>query len=264
MAITLPKQVRRVIVSGFGGAGKSTLSVSASAFAGDTLPLAKPVDATDVHVFNGDAEGFYGPIDSGLTPNVTDFTQCDTWADYQKLLKETLKALPAEHKYVVIDMALPSRLIVDSVKPQSIADWGKIGSIGLDFYKEFSKLSGRTVILNCQVKPAQAAVESDTAKAASEAKATGGERSTFTLDLPKGILSPWAENASLILARAVKKVKDPKDSTGKLPPMRVYTTYTSASKRLETKSRFVSKLPAELDGSMTLNRILRTCYGENL
>lgn len=259
MAITLPKQVRRVIVSGFGGSGKSTLSVSASAFAGDTLPLPKPVDCTDVHVLNGDSEGFYGPIDSGLTPNVTDFTQCETWADYQKLLKVTLKELPVEHKYIVVDMALPSRLIVDSVKPQSIADWGKIGSIGLDFYKEFAKLSGRTVILNCQVKPAQAAVESDTAKAASEAKATGGERATFALDLPKGILAPWAENASLILARAVKKEKK-----GTEAPVRVYTTYTSASKRLETKSRFVSKLPAELPGSMTLNAILRTCYGENV
>jgi hypothetical protein len=146
---------------------------------------------------------------------------------------------------------------LDKVAPKQISDWQAVGAQGLVLYRAFGPLRGKTIIANVHVKPLQAAVENDVAKQASEARAIGGERATFGLDLVKGVSSPWVENASLVLAREVKKLKDPKTKT---TVGREYFTHTSASSRLEVKSRFASKLAPVLDGSMTLNRILEIAY----
>jgi hypothetical protein len=253
-------QSRKIIVSGFPGSGKSTLSVSASAYAGDTLPLQAAVNCKDVVVINGDSEGYYGAIDCGLSPQVADMTDLETWAAYYKRLTELVTELKTHKdiKYVVVDMALPAKLIIDQISPTQISDWGKVAAEGLKFYRIFNALRGMTIIANCQVKPAQAAVETETARAASEAKAVGGERATFTLDLPKGIAGIWIENASLMLAREVKRVVD--RTTKDAVAVRVFRTHTSASSRLEVKSRMASKLAPVLDGAWTLNKILKLAY----
>lgn len=256
-------QARRIIVSGPPGSGKTTLSVSASDKAHERLPAEKPCDCDDVVILLGDTEGELGPIDCGMTPLVADFTGCSDWSAYTKQLAAVVKEIAASEtiKYVVVDAALPSKLMVDEIKPGTIADWGKVSAQGLLFYKHFSGLRGKTIILNAQVKPTQAAVESEAAKQATEAKAIGGERATFTLDLPKGIASPWIENSSLMVARSVKKVKNPTNKDA--PPERVFSTHTSASGRFETKSRFNSKLAATVPGDWTLNYILQKAYAKS-
>ena len=249
--------VRRIVVSGFPGSGKSTFSVSASKHAGDELPVRPARDATDVLVINGDSEGYLGPVDAGLTPLVVDLSNVVKWSEYLVKLNESLQKVAAfeDITTVVIDAALPAKLIVEGIAPTQISDWQKVAAQGLIFFRAFNVLAGRTVILNTQVKPSASAVENDAAKQAAEAKAIGGERATFTMDLPKGIAGPWTENASLVLAREVRRVKDSK--TGAVT--RKFFTHTSASPRLEVKSRFSSRLAPTVDGNITLRKILDDC-----
>lgn len=264
---SLKSAARVLVVLGPPGSGKTTLSVSASSFAGDTISGGHRL-CKDLVLISGDAEGVAGAMDAGLEPRaVADLTVCETWAAYQKALASVIEELKplvdkGEVKYVVIDLALPGKLILDHVKPQQISDWPKVAAEGMMLYKSLRYLRGATIIANSQIKSSVGAVENDVAKAAAEAKAVGGERATFTLDLPKGIFSPWVENASLMLAREVKKQRDPMKKDA--PARRVYFTHTSANARFETKSRFNSKIAPTEPGERSLNSILRDAYGENL
>ena len=263
----IQQATRRIVVMGPMASGKTALSVSASAFAGDKLP-AKAAICEDTVVMSGDQEGIAGAMDAGLTPGiVVDMTVCKTWAEYQGLLASAFGELipmikAGKVKFVVVDMALPSKLIIESVAPKDIKDWGKVAGEGLKLYQVFGALKGATIIANVQIKSATAVVETAAGAAGAEAKAIGGERATFTADLTKSIFAPWAENSSLVLSREVKRFKDPMKKDA--PTERRYLTHTQSNSRMEAKSRFGSKLLPTEPGERTLNSLLRQAYGDML
>ena len=263
----LQQATRRVVVMGPMASGKTTLSVSASAHAGDTLP-AKAADCKDLVLLSGDQEGVAGALDAGLTPRaVVDMTVAKTWQEYQALLAQAFAELlplikSKDVKFIVVDMALPAKLIIEMVSPKDIKDWGKVAAEGLKFYQVFGALRGATIIANVQIKSATAVVETAAGAAGAEAKAIGGERATFTADLTKSIFAPWAENSSLVLSREVKRKSDPMKKDA--PSVRHFFTHTQSNSRMEAKSRFGSKLKATEPGERTLNSLLREAYGEHL
>lgn len=258
---------RRVVVMGSMASGKTTLSISASSHAGDVIGQSA-VQCTDTVLLSGDQEGVIGALDAGLTPRaVVDMTTCKTWQEYQTLLAQAFgELLPLikskDVKFIVVDMALPAKLIIEMVAPKDIKDWGKVAAEGLKFYQVFGALRGATIIANVQIKSAIAVVETAAGAAGAEAKAIGGERATFTADLTKSIFAPWAENSSLVLSREVKRKADPMKKDA--PSARHFFTHTQSNSRMEAKSRFGSKLKATEPGERTLNSLLREAYGESL
>lgn len=259
---------RRILVMGPPGSGKTTLSISASAHAGDTIPSKHLQMCSDVVLLSGDQEGVQGALDANLEPRaVVDMTTCADWVAYQKLLADALSELrplvaAGEVKIIVVDLALPAKLIIDQIKPADIAGWGRVGAEGVKLYRIFGALPGATIIGNVQIKSATGAVENAVAAAAADAKAVGGERATFTADLPKSVLSPWMENSSLALSRESKRVKD--TSQPGAPLTRKFSTHTQSNAKFEAKSRFGSKLLQTEPGERTLHSLLVQAYGENL
>lgn len=246
------------------GSGKSTLSASASNFAGDTLPLAKPVVCKDVAVIQGDAEGMVGARAVGMDiPNIYDMTACRDFTSYLKQLDADLRELRAEVasgaiKYVIVDLALPNTLLQAEIKPDNQKAWGEIRYHGMMLYKRFSALAGATIIANCQIKTSEAPGETMQAAAAQAARAVGGERNTYTADICKGVLAMWADNSSLTLSVERKIDRTSKERTPKT------WVYTQSNGKFEAKSRFGSVLLPVEPGTRTLNSILRQVYGEAL
>lgn len=260
-SIAAVKQARRILVGGSPGTGKTTFSYSASAHAGDTLPQVM-VQCLDVAHLEGDIGGHEGGMDANLQPAMLfDMTVFDTWAAYEKAVMAYIVEIKeaSEIKVLVVDLSLPTKLLVEEVKPQNPADWNKVGGMGLRFFRAFNQLSGVTIIGNSQLKSAIGIVENDVAKAAAEAKSSGGERSTFEFDMVKSVLSPWYENGEAF-AREVKRVKEVKE--GKATWKREYFTHTSTNPRFPTKSRHHSKLPPTLAGNITLWNILNKLYAK--
>lgn len=270
---------RRILVVGPTGSGKTTFSVSASKFAGDTVQGGRRV-CSDVAVLSGDNEGVLGAVDAGLVPGlIIDMTTTQYWdalppgnkgdaaelvykVRLQQAIAELLPKIRAgEISVVVLDLALPSRLIVDKVKPSSIADWGAVSSLGSILYTAMGALRGATVIGNNQLKSAVAAVENEVAAAAAEARAIGGERNRFTSDLPKGVNAIWVENSSFQFAREVRRTRTgiQKDA----PIALKYLTHTVSNGRFEAKSRAHTKLKPTEPGERSLRSMLVQVYGES-
>ena len=257
---------RVIVVIGANGSGKTAFSISASIHAGELISGEKR-RCTDTLVICGDNEGSMGAMDAGLEPGgIVDLSDCETWPEYKKALVPALveiKYLVDSDvlKFIIFDLGLPASLIVNHVSPQSIADWGQVAKEGATLRQAFQKLKGATVIVNAHIKSAVAAIETDVAKAASEARASGGERSTFTIDAPGSISKPWCANASFIFAREVKRKADPMKRNE--PPKRVFYTHTSASSRFDVKSRAHTVLKATEPGERSLNSMLQAVYKKN-
>lgn len=257
---------RRMLVMGPPGSGKSTFSASASAFAGDTLPLKERVVCKDVAVIQGDTEGMLGAYSAGLEiPNVYDMTVCNSYDEYVTTLRADLREIAADVKagtikFLIVDLALPNRLLQVKLKPSNQKEWGELGFEGFMFFKMFSGLRGCTVIGNAQIKTTESPGETAQAAAAAAAKSVGGERNTYTMDLVKGVGFQWQEHSSLTVSVERKLMRDP-ITKAKQPEYRIHT---QSNGKFEAKSRFGSVLNAELPGTMTLNAILRQGYGEAL
>ena len=87
------------------------------------------------------------------------------------------------------------------------------------------------MIGNAQIKTSAVIAETAHSENASNAKAIGGERSTFTVDLPKGIATMWLDNCSFVFTREAKRIKDAKGNWG-----REIRTLTQSSNKHEAKS----------------------------
>lgn len=259
---SLTQSARFIVVSGSPGVGKTALSVSASDQAGDTVVHKEPVLCTDTLIVQGDAEGVLGAVDVGLKPGyIVDMTAHENWTAYLKDLLETFKELKpklgTEIKYVVVDLSLVNRLIDKHVDPSVQKDWKLVAAEGIKFYQMLSTLKGVTIIGNTHLKTASSPGESAGAANSSQAKAIGGEASTLTADLYKGVFSVWKDNASLILVRESKRKKQADGSY-----VSEYKTLTQSTALHEAKSRARSSLPAVLPGDMSLNAILRKVYNK--
>ena len=265
VADTLRNKTRRIVVTGASGVGKTTLSVSASKLAGDTIPASKRIDCADVAVIQCDNEGVIGAVRAGLVPRyVYDLSDVTDWVTYKKRLSEALFDLKpladgGELSVVIVDLAAPSRLCHRHVDPQKINEWIQITKEGEDFYRAFNGLAnGVTIIGNCQLKASQTVAETSQSVDASNAKSVGGERSKFTADLLKGIASIWLENASLWFVRELKRKRG---MTAEDVGME-YFTHTQSSAKFEAKSRFRDVLKPTEPGSRTLRSMLTAAYGD--
>lgn len=266
----LKQSNRRVLVVGARASGKTTFSLSASRFAGDTLPAAgevrKRVMCHDTLVIQGDNEGIMGGMDAGLEPAyVLDMTAVNDWAGYTKRLIMGLTELKGPLtdgtiKVVIIDLGWPAKLIDRSIAPEVQRDWKMVANEGARLFRALSGLAGVTVIGNAQIKASVGMANEAVASAdAATAKAIGGERSTFTVDLPKGIAALWLDNCSFVFTREAKRVKDARGNT-----TRAFRTLTQSSSKYEAKSRAESKLAPTEPGSHTLNALLARAYGDEL
>lgn len=246
------------------GTGKTTFSVSASKHAGDTISGGAR-ECSDVLVIQGDNEGIMGAMDAGLSPGmVLDTTDCETWDLYQKRLVAGLRELQqplfdGTIKVVIIDLAWPAKLIDRSIDPSVQKDWKLVANEGARLFRALSGLRGITVIGNAQIKASSAPGETQQAIDAGMAKAIGGERSTFTVDLPKGIASMWLDNCSFVFTRDAKRVKDARGAI-----KREFRTLTQSSSKAEAKSRAESKLAPTEPGNRSLYSLLSSAYGESL
>ena len=264
-AQSLKTSNRRIVVMGAKGSGKTTFSISASTFAGDTISGGKR-ECADTLLIQGDSEGVLGAMDVGLNvPHVLDMTACEEWSQYQALLIKGLtelrpKLLDGTIKVIVIDLAYPARLIEQHVQPKDVAGWGAVKVEGSKLYRALAGIKGVTVVANCQIKSSAQIIPNETAKTSSEARSVGGELSTFTMALTNGIAELWRDNASFIFTREAKRGQA--DSKGNATPA-TYATLTQASKRWQAASRAKSVLDAKLDGDMSLRAILNRVYGES-
>jgi hypothetical protein len=246
---------KRIIVSGSPSTGKSLFSVSASSHSGETLP-AQDAIATDVAVLQTDANGVQGAISGGLTPGlVADYSALESYDELRKQLASDLmdlKPMVADGriKFVIVELTHISNLLLNKLKPDSPALWGKVGAEGMTIYQAFSVLKGATVIANAHLRAAASPVESAGAAEAANAKAVGGARSLLEVDLPKSILAPWRNNASLEIARESRRTKDGME----------FFSHTQSDAKFPAKSRFGAVLKPIEPGERTLNSILRACY----
>lgn len=265
---SLRRSNRRIIVTGPRATGKTAFSVSASRFAGDTIRSVsdhtKRISCDDVLVIQGDNEGVMGAVDAGLVPKyVLDMADVKDWKGYQDRMVAGLRELRAQLtdgtiRVLIMDLGLPARLIDRAIDPNVQKDWKQVAIEGARLFMAVSGLAGVTVIANAQIKAAVAPGETTISADASTAKAIGGERSTFTLDLPKGIASHWLDNSSFVFAREAKRVKG---ANGQVT--RSFKTLTQSSSRFEAKSRAESLLAPTEPGERTLHALLKTAYGDN-
>lgn len=263
---SLRRSNRRIVVMGAGGTGKTTFSISASKYAGDTIPAKDGRLCKDVAVLQGDNEGVAGAWRAGFEPGfVYDLSGVTTWAEYKSELAASLRDLKGivdsgELKVIVIDLAHPTRLINAAISPEVQKDWKLVAMEGLTFFRALSGLKGVTVIGNAQIKAATGFGETPEAAAASNAKASGGERSTYALDLLKGIATVWVENSSLLITRELKRTRG--NSPGEVVPK--FFSHTQSGAKFEAKSRFRDVLAPVEPGDRTLRSLLTAAYGESL
>jgi len=265
-AQSLSRSNRRILVMGPRGTGKTTFSVSASKYAGDRItgPVRK---CTDVLVFQGDNEGIMGAMDAGLIAgNVIDMSTVKDWPAYIKKLAHGLqyfdKALrDGTIKVVIVDLNWPARLI-DRTAP--LNDYGKTMSVqGARVFDAFSPYRGVTVIGNAQMKVHTVFGEesrkgaTDNAIAAAHVRSIGGERSSYTIDLPKGMSASWLDNSSFVFTRKRRRVRDVENDV-----VLEYSTVTQSTSLYEAKSRAQSKLKTIEPGEITMRALLVRAYGE--
>lgn len=283
-AQSLQKSNRIIVVTGPRATGKTTFSVSASQFAGrhiegdldENKERRRTRQCKDVLIIQGDKEGVLGAMDMGLHPAfVVDMTDCTSWTVYYQRLKDALKeAQPLVEdgtlKVVVVDLNFPAKLIErhveDGIKrnPEQhvqlgMKDWRIVANCGLALHQVFSQLLGVTVVANAQVKASFSAMETAAAADAAQARAIGGERSKFSIDLPKGIATPWLDNASFMFARHLHFAKE-RDADGERK--REYRITMQSSATYEAKSRAQNRLPRNPLGVSTLRHILEQAYGK--
>lgn len=263
---SLRKSNRRIVVMGAGGTGKTTFSISASKFAGDSIPARDLRKCADVAVFQGDNEGVAGAQHAGFEPAfVYDLSPIGKWAEYKSELAACLRDLKGvldngTVKILVIDLAHPTRLINDSIDPQVQKDWKLVAMEGMTLFRALSGLRGVTVIGNAQIKAATGFGETAEAAAASNAKASGGERSTYAIDLLKGVATLWVENSSLLITRELKRTRGA--SAGEIVPK--FFSHTQSGAKFEAKSRFRDALKPTEPGDITLRSLLERAYGASL
>jgi len=257
---------RRILVMGPRGTGKTTFSMSASNHAGDRITGPKRM-CSDVLVFQGDNEGIMGALDAGLVcDRVIDMSGLSDWLSYTKKLAHGLryfdKALrDGTIKIIIIDLNCPARLI-DRTAP--LNDYGKtMAAQGARIFDAFSPYRGVTVIGNAQMKVHTVFGEdsrkgaTDNAIAASHARSIGGERSSYTIDLPKGMASMWLDNCSFVFTRKRRRVRDLENDV-----VLEYSTVTQSTSLYEAKSRAQAKLKTVEPGEISMRALLTRAYGE--
>ncbi len=258
---------RRILVTGPRASGKTTFSVSASRKAGDTIKRGgggQRIECDDVLLIQGDNEGVMGAVDAGLIPKyVLEMSDTKDWAEYTNRLIEGLKELKSKLtdgtiRVLILDLALAARHIDRSIAPTAQKDWKEVAIQGARLFNVFTSLKRVTVIGNAQIKAAASPGETTVSADASTAKAIGGERSTFTIDLPKGVASHWLDNASFVFTREAKRVRQSDGTTA-----RTFKTHTQSSQRFEAKSRAESLLAPTVPGDQTLHSLLQTAYGDS-
>lgn len=206
-----------------------------------------------------------GAMDAGLEPGmVLDTTDCNDWDAYQQRLAGGLRELErplfdGTIKVVVIDLSWPAKLIDRSIDPSVQKDWKMVANEGGRLFRALSGLRGVTVIGVSQIKASSSPGETQQSIDAGTAKAIGGERSTFTIDLPKGIATMWLDNCSFVFTREAKRVRDKMGNT-----TREFRTLTQSSSKFEAKSRAGSKLAPTEPGNRSLYSLLQSVYGEAL
>lgn len=248
---------RRILVVGSGGTGKSSFSVSASRYAGATMPEPKRIVCKDVALLSGDVDGMRGPLDTGyVVPNIADMSQCKDWTEYEGLLVASLNAMPKDVRVVVVDLALPFQLIKEHVMPMDVAGWGKVAKLGMQFWRALNSLRNITLIGNAQLTAGIKPVESDAAAAAAQARAIGGQRAAFAIDAVKSLINPWKENSSFILVRKLTRERDPKTGQWHVK----HWTQTQSNEEYEAKSRAKSVLAPVEPGHKTLRALLDQAY----
>ena len=155
----LQRSNRRILVIGAPGTGKTTFSCSASELAGEKLPVtAEPLLLSDTAYIQGDNEGVVGAYRAGLEPGaVYDVSPVNKWDDYLRELIAILRECKGESdagrlKYLVIDLAHPTRLISEKIDPSVQKDWKEVAALGAQLFRAFNPLRGVTVIGNAQIK----------------------------------------------------------------------------------------------------------------
>lgn len=265
-AASLSTGNRRILVVGARGSGKTTFSMSASRDAGDTIEGPHRL-LRDTLVIQGDNEGILGAMDAGLEPAyVVDMCAVGSWQEYTDRMTMALRELKSllhdgTIRTLVLDLAWPARLIEQTIKPAEPKDWAKVAAEGQRLFAGLSRFRGVTVIGNAQIKNSLVMGEGSRKGAAigaietAEARAIGGERSAFTIDLSKGVASVWLDNASFIFARESKRVLDREGN-----PKAVYSTITRSNGKFEAKSRAHAVLAAREDGNQTMRSLLQRVY----
>lgn len=260
---SIKKSARRLVVGGSPGVGKTTFSISASSFAGNFIPNKERIQCKDVAILQSDNEGVLGAVRAGFVPAyVYDFTTVSDWKTYERKLIEALKDLKpladsGDLRVLVVDLATPGRLIHRHVNPQKINEWPRVSELGEQFFRAFDVFKGVTVIGNTQLKASQSIAETTQAIDSANAKAMGGERSTYTSDLVKGVSQVWAEHSSLWITRELKRKRvSPTETRAE------YFTHTQSNAKFEAKSRMRDVLKPTEPGECTLRSLLEKAYGD--
>ena len=256
----------RILIMGPRGSGKTSFAVSGSRNAGDVV-MGTHRDCSDVMVVQGDHEGIMGALDCGLEPgSVLDMVHVKSWKEYQERLLMGLRQAYKMHargelSTIVLDLAWPARLIESEINPTQAQDWGQVKQAGQKLFAYFSHVPGVTVIGISQIKSSMVLGE-DSRKGASagtlltaDARAIGGQRSNYSADLTKGVVTPWLDNCSFIFARRVRRVSDGDASK------RSFSTITQSNREFEAKSRAASTLKPTEDGNASLFSLLSRAYG---
>jgi len=277
---------RHILVMGAKGTGKTTFSVSASKFADDTIGGPRRM-CSDVLLVQGDNEGHLGAMDAGLVPGmVLNMGKCKSWdgsiktpeglvkdpqsyiSRWSRAYKRLGKVLSdGTIKIIIVDLNWPAKLIEKGITV-SLEDrnyWKLVSLQGQRLYDAFNRFDGVTVIGNAQMK-VHAIWGEDTRKGPSEnsinvanVRSVGGERSSHTIDLAKGVASVWQDNASFIFTR---KSMRGKEINGEVP--RIYKTVTQSTSQYEAKSRAQSVLKTIEPGELSLRSLLKRVYGEDV
>ena len=255
----------RILIIGPRGSGKTSFAVSGSRYAGDVV-MGGHRECADVMVVQGDHEGIMGALDCGLEPgSVLDMVHVKHWEEYQERLLAGLRQAYKMHAQnrlstIVLDLAWPARLIENAINPGDAQAWGRVKQAGQKLFSYFGLVPGVTVIGISQIKSTLVLGE-DSKKGASqgtlltaEARAIGGQRSSYSADLTKGIVTPWLDNCSFIFARRVRRVAEGQGSA------RRFSTITQSNREFEAKSRAASALDPTEDGNASLYSLLHRAY----
>lgn len=262
-ADSLSQSGRVILIQGAKGVGKTTLAVSASKYASDSIPEKTPVDASDVLLIQLDQEGVLGALDAGYSPQVLDLAGLATWRETEKVLAEGLKeimGMSTKPRFVAVDLGEMDARIRAHVDPQQSTDWEQVRGLGLKVFQSLSALKV-TLIGMTHLKAAYSAFESkaegkagESVLAGKDAKAIGGERSQLVADLATGFATPWIRNCSLSIARERKRRVD---ATKKVTFE--YLNHCVSGPKFEAATRSMTKLNPVETGS--LRSILNKMYG---
>ncbi len=272
---------RIFLITGSPKTGKTTLAVSASQFAPDTLPAKPGVDCDDTLVIQLDSDGTLGAADAGLFPKVLDLSGA---GGYENIDKELAKAIPmireavtkGEIRNVCIDLTVLDREIRlyaagdrggaksslgnADVTLSGDVNWNLVSARGLTLMRAFKTLPC-TVIGMAHLRRTDNNYflkdgEKKAVEKVNDIRGIAGDKAQFTADLSKGVYDPWVHACSGIFVTEVRQVQV---GSGLKPKIeKQYVTHTGATPEFEAGARRSSVLQGM--ETRSLNAILRDMY----